>query len=269
MKNAELTAILSPLLPLWGICDFPREMPLFQWAKRHPLPEDARRVVMAAFPYLLPEAYYAGRNISRYAVPADYHAVCGARLEQACQALRKAYPGEEFAHYCDSSPLPETALAQRAGLGVVGRHHLLITKDYGTWVFLGAIVTTAPLPTIAHCELRIANCEACPAPCEKACPAGVLGARAFDKTQCLSYRSQRKGELSGETAALMRRTHTAWGCDVCQEACLCNRHVKIDPLPEFLEHPVARITPQTEIEGRAYAWRGAAVLERNIRNLEM
>ena len=260
-------AFLNKILPLWGVCAFPEDLPLFDWARRHPLPVNPRSVVVAAFPYLLPEECYAGRNIARYAVGADYHAVCGARLEQACGLLRERYPNEEFARYCDHSPLPEVALAQRAGLGMQGRHNLLITEEYGTWVVLGEIVTTALLPSENNCPLPTVDCQLCAAPCSKACPSGALSGTGFDKTKCLSYLSQRKGELSEETARQLRRARTAWGCDLCQEACPRNRGARVNPLPEFYAGAVARLTADAPLEGRAYAWRGAAALKRNIENL--
>jgi len=252
---------LSPLFPLWGVCE---------------APGGERHVLSAAFPYRLPEEYYAGRNVARYAVGVDYHAVCGQRLERACALLHAAWPGEEFAWFCDSragnapaagSPrfLPEVELALRAGIGVRGRHNLLITKDYGSWVFLGEIVTTAPLPVPATRPLPPSPCENCPAPCLSACPTGALGAATFAPAKCLSAITQRKGALRPEEEAQLRRAQTAWGCDLCQEACLANQSACVHPLPEFLGGALAHVTQQTPIAGRAYAWRGEEVLLRNLR----
>ena len=238
--------LLDPLLPLWGTCEY-----------------KDKTVIAAVFPYLLPEEHYAGRNIARYAVPRDYHEVCGARLERACALLRAAFPGEEFHWHCDSTSLPETELAEKAGLGVRGKHNLLITKDYGSWVFLGEVVTSAKLPTV-NCQLSTVNCTACNA-CIKACPTGALSETGFARETCLSHITQRRGALSPEEQALMRLTNTAWGCDLCQEACPRNRGARIDPLPEFLTEPIARVTEDTPLAGRAYAWRGEAVIRRNIR----
>ncbi|MCL2300238.1 MAG: DUF1730 domain-containing protein [Firmicutes bacterium] len=243
-----MRALLDPLLPLWGTCEY-----------------DGGTAVAAAFPYLLPEEYYAGRNVSRYAVVRDYHAVCGARLERACALLRAAFPGEEFHWHCDSNALPEAALAEQAGLGIRGKHNLLITKEYGTWVFLGEIVTAAKLPMLnAKCTMH--NCQSCSA-CAAACPTGALSESGFAKEKCLSRITQRKGALSSEEEALMRLTGTAWGCDLCQEACPHNQNAKIAPLPEFLLDPIAHITEDTPLAGRAFAWRGEAVIRRNIRAL--
>ena len=256
---------LDRLLPLWAVCAFPEGGSLLRSSKA--MIEHPRSIIVAAFPYLLPETCYAERNIARFAVVQDYHKICGARLEQACELLRAQYPGEEFAHYCDHSPLPEVALAEQAGLGWRGRHNLLITKKYGSWIVLGEIVTTATLPGVSNCQLSTVNCQLCPAPCIKACPTGALSDTGYDKTKCLSYLSQRKGALAPAVALHLRRTHSAWGCDLCQEACLRNRNVTIDPLPEFLEGAIPTLTPQTPLEDRAYVWRGREALNRNIFNL--
>ena len=236
-------ASLGDTLPLWGVCG-----------------HEGKSVIAAAFPYLLPEEHYAGRNISRYAVPRDYHEICGARLEKACALLRAVFPGEEFQWHCDNNSLPEVALAIKAGLGVCGRQNLLITEKYGTWIFLGEILTSAKLTV--NRQLSTVNCDNCGA-CVRACPAGALTETGFDKTKCLSFITQRKGVLSPEETALMRQAGAVWGCDLCQEACPRNRGAKTEPLPEFLADPIAYVTENTPLAGRAYAWRPGC-LSRNI-----
>ncbi|MCL2531206.1 MAG: DUF1730 domain-containing protein [Oscillospiraceae bacterium] len=255
---------LSEILPLWAVCAFPHGVALLPTRKT--LPENPRSVLVAAFSYFLPDEHYAGRNIARYAVVRDYHQVVAARLEQACALLREHYPNDEFVHYCDHSPLPEAALAEHAGLGVRGRHNLLITEKYGSWVVLGEIATSATLPPMRNTQCAILSCGDCGL-CIKACPAGALGHAQFDRTQCLSYISQRKEQPSEQAAAQLRAMHSAWGCDICQQVCPHNRKATIDPLPEFLQGAVAQLTHHTPIENRAYAWRGQKLLGRNIENL--
>jgi len=288
-----MQTLLDSLLPLWGTCE-----------------HEGKSVISAVFPYLLPEEYYAGRNVSRYAVVRDYHDICGTRLERACALLHAAFPGEEFHWHCDSTSLPEVELAIKAGLGVRGKHNLLITKEYGSWVFLGGISAShhplgaaAPAPQGGHLDksdilsinsqnklaassgcppwgagakrrggvrraadlsaLTDLHCQRCNA-CIYACPAGALRTDGFNKAKCLSFITQKKGTLTPEETALLRRAGTVWGCDLCQEACPRNRNARIEPLPEFLIDPIARITKNTPLAGRAYAWRGERVIKRNI-----
>jgi len=266
---------LNEVLPLWATCELPQGVSLLH--TRQPLPESlkgAQRsdgappqvMIVAAFPYLLPAEHYAKRNIARYAVVRDYHQVVGERLERACALLREHYPDDEFVHFADHSPLPEVALAEHAGLGVRGRHNLLITEKFGSWVVLGEIVTTAALPPVRSAKCLVLSCEDC-GRCVKACPANVLGHAQFDRTQCLSYISQRKEQPSDAAAAQLRAMHSAWGCDICQQVCPHNRQAQIAPLPEFLQGAIAELTHTTPIEDRAYAWRGRAVLGRNLDNL--
>ena len=244
--------VLDKFLPLWGTCEY-----------------EGSCFIAAAFPYLLPEEYYRERNVSRYAVVRDYHDICGARLEQACVRLRELYPGKHFEWHLDYPPLPEVRLAELAGLGHQGRHNMFITPAYGSWVFLSEIKSEVPLPNEAckgNCQ---SSCTGCAAPCIAACPTGALRTNGtFDRTLCLSAISQCKGGLTPGEAGLLRQTGIAWGCDLCQEACLRNKNIRTEPLAEFLIDPIAHVTAQTPLQGRAYAWRGKAVIHRNLAILE-
>jgi len=243
--------VLDEFLPLRGTCEY-----------------EGGCFIAAAFPYLLPEEYYRGRNVSRYAVVRDYHEICGTRLEQACVRLRELYPGKHFEWHLDYPPLPEVHLAELAGLGHQGRHNMFITPAYGSWVFLGEIKSEVHLQS---CDRHMPknSCASCAAPCVAACPTGALRMDGtFDRTICLSAISQRKGGLTPEEADLIRKTGIAWGCDLCQEACLRNKNIRTAPLAEFLDDPVAHVTTQTPLQGRAYAWRGKAVIHRNLGILE-
>ncbi|MDR3314551.1 MAG: DUF1730 domain-containing protein, partial [Oscillospiraceae bacterium] len=187
--GCDISALFDRLFPLWGVCDFPPQEALL---RRGQATERAVQVAVAAFPYLLPEAQYAGRNIARYAVVRDYHTVCGARLAEACRTLGEQYPGASFAWYCDNSPLPEVALAEEAGLGRRGLHNLLITEEFGSWIFLGELTATITLPRNAHqtCVGAAVGCMECRR-CIEACPTGALGAGEFDRKRCLSFLSQK------------------------------------------------------------------------------
>jgi len=239
---------LDDILPLWGVCEY-----------------QGGCVIAAAFPYRLPEEHYAGRNVSRYAAVRDYHKICGARLERARERLGALYPGKTFEWHYEKPFLPEVELAEKAGIGYRGRHNLLITPAYGSWVFLGIIIARGFVLSPDSCPLMPDPCEGCPGHCVKACPTGALNqGGAFDRARCISHISQKKGDLTPEEAILLGQAGTAWGCDICQEACPRNRQSRIDPLPEFLVDPISRVTMETPAEGRAWAWRGKAVIQRNI-----
>lgn len=131
----------------------------------------ARTVLVAAFPY------YAGAapgNLSLYCRGEDYHRVLHRRLAPVCQALAQRHPGHAFVPGADSSPVPELAAAELAGVGFRGRHGLRIVPPYGSYVFLGTVLTDLALPATGPREGTLCppNCRAC----QQACPTGALGA---------------------------------------------------------------------------------------------
>lgn len=231
----------------------------------------ARTVLIAAFPY------YAGDapgNLSLYCRGEDYHQVLGRRLGGLCAALEERYPGKHFVPGADNSPLPELAAAELAGVGFRGRHGLRIVPPYGSYVFLGTVLTDLALevpkrPPAGSCP------EHCGA-CQKACPTGALGEDGFDAAKCLSALTQEKGDLPPEVQAQIKNSPTVWGCDLCQKACPWNRAAQYSPLPEFCQNLMPSLT-LAELEGvsnrafrrqyagRAFAWRGITPLLRNLR----
>lgn len=224
------------------------------------LPQKSKTVIVACFPYLLENAEYKNRNISKYAVVTDYHEVAVAKLEKAADMLRKLYPENEFAVFADNSPIPEVKAACAAGLGARGINTLLITEKYGSYVFIGEIVTDLETEIIINEYKSCIGCEKC----IEACPAKAISKSGFNKKVCLSAVTQKKGELSHEEEKLMKECGCVWGCDICQDVCPMNKNAATTEIEEFLSSPVAHISEETEIIGRAYEWRGRKVIERNI-----
>ena len=228
-----------------------------------------RTVLAAAFPY------YAGErpgNLSLYARGEDYHAVVVRRLNTVCEALAEQYPGESFFPSADNSPLPEREAAWLAGIGLRGASGLLILPPYGTYVFLGTILTGAALELPERSPAP--DCPRCGA-CRAACPAGAMGEGGPDVSRCLSELTQKKGALTWEEAARLKAHPLIWGCDFCQRACPFNAAPALSPLPEFstdlvdsLENAdLEGLTNRTFREkygGRAFAWRGTGPLRRNL-----
>ncbi|MCI9413653.1 MAG: epoxyqueuosine reductase [Clostridiales bacterium] len=238
------------------------------------LPAAARTVIPVLFPYRFPEdGGPARRNLSRYACVPDYHQTAGRVLSDVAKALEEAFPANVFEPFIDNSPLPEVTAAALAGLGVVGDNGLLIHPVYGSYVFIGALVTDwamaggeadeepAPLPRCPGCGR-----------CAEACPAGVLhpgGRGPDDRDRCLSALTQKKGELTKEEERLIRTGGLVWGCDRCQEVCPLNRRAVCAPHPCFGGIYAPILTPREldALQGKAYGWRGRKVPERNLRLL--
>lgn len=230
---------------------------------------DPRTVLVAAFPY------YAGGapgNLSLYARGADYHQVVTAHLNTVCNFLKQLYENCTFFPAADNSPLPERQAAWLAGIGLRGRHGLLILPPYGSFVFLGTILTDAPLGLPA--AEPAPECMGCGA-CLAACPTGALGPGGADPARCLSELTQKKGTLTEEEQSKLAAHPLIWGCDCCQLACPYNARPACSPLPEFTGNTVDSLTEadlaglsnrtfQAKYGARAFAWRGPGPLRRNL-----
>ena len=240
----------------FGVCAFADvKEHLLPCAAMRRLPEQAQSVLLCVFPYRFPDA--ENRELSYYACVPDYHIAAGTVLSDLAQALQTAYPAYQFACFADNSPIPEVYAAAKAGLGVIGKHGLLIHPQYGSYVFIGEIVTDMPLPatggTVAYCE----DCGACVTACHGAC-------LPDSRKTCVSAITQKKGELSAAEIALIRKNGLVWGCDRCQEVCPHNKAAKIAPHPCFDSFTPCFIENDPDFKKRAYAWRGQAVIRRNI-----
>lgn len=221
-----------------------------------------RSVLVALFPYLTGAP---SGNLSLYARGRDYHAVIADRLGAAVEAFQAEYPDNHFVVLADDSPLPEVYAAACAGLGCIGDNGLLIHPDYGSYVFIGTIVTDLDLPTTEQTPQGCLHCGAC----RRACPIDL------DKERCLSALTQQGGTLTEEQAALVREHPLVWGCDTCQLVCPMNKHAKQTDIPDFRQSPIDTLT-LADVDGltrrqfcekypdRAFTWRGPAPLRRNL-----
>ncbi len=224
------------------------------------LPENTQTVISVLFPYYLGEEFYEKSNISRYAVSEDYHIITGKILNEIAQGLKEMFPENQFESFVDNSPFPEVRCAVNAGLGVMGVNNLFINRDYGSWVFLGEIATDKHFPAFKGEYSLCSGCNKC----IDACPMGALTGKGVIKEKCLSFLSQKKGELSEEIRAKIAETGCIWGCDICQKACPMNVNAKITPIKEFFDTAKPILTKDDDIENRAFAWRGKKVVDRNV-----
>jgi epoxyqueuosine reductase len=158
-------------------------------------------------------------RVARYAQGDDYHRVMTGRLRRLADELAAALQGETFRVCVDTAPVLERELAQRAGLGAVGKHTLLIEPGAGSWLLLGEIVTTAELAPSAPCAAD--PCRGCTR-CIDACPTGAITPWSVDAARCISYLTI---EHRSAIDANLHEQIGAWifGCDVCQDVCPHNQ----------------------------------------------
>ena len=222
--------------------------------------------------YLIPYFVTHGKNLSSYATSLDYHIFISSFNSSLLRRLSELRPGSAGAGFGDISPIDERLAAARAGLGMLGRNGLLINEKYGSYIFIGEVLTDIPPEELGPSQTsEPKKCENCGA-CLSACPTGVLSGKG---NTCLSAVTQRKGELTDAEKDLMIKCGSAWGCDICQDVCPHNlKAVKsgaISPIPFFRSCRVTELTRDSveqmsddEFSRRAFAWKGRAVVYRNI-----
>jgi epoxyqueuosine reductase len=186
---------------------------------------DRHALRAALAPVLASSPAAPGGRIARYALGTDYHLALRSRLEALAADLRdEGLPAGEVA-YVDDRPLAERALAERAGLGWIGKNTNLLTHARaGSWVFLGSILSSAELPVDSPVRTTCGSCTRC----LTGCPTGALvEARTIDARRCISYLTiEHPGTLDGWEAAAIG--DWIFGCDVCQEVCPVNAEADDD-----------------------------------------
>ena len=167
--------------------------------------------------------------VARYALGRDYHKVLRSRLAQLAQRI-EAVTGP-FGHrvFTDSAPVLEVALAVRAGMGWRGKHTLLLSRDAGSYFFLGEIYTDLPLPVTDAASAHCGSCTACIA----ACPTqAIVGPYELDARRCISYLTiEHKGSIAEALRPLIG--NRIYGCDDCQLACPWNKYAVEAAHPDF------------------------------------
>ena len=208
-------------------------------------------------------------NISVYSRAHDYHLFFERLYADVCPRLEKIY-GHKFYGFADKSAIAEVHAASCASLGMIGDSGLIINEKYGSYVFIGELLTAAP-PEAFGCapdaEYAPSFCGHCGA-CKKACPMNEgLG--------CLSFITQKKGELSEDEQKLIKRYGSAWGCDICAAVCPYTKKAVAEgnttPIGFFKNDRIIRLTSETvedmdkqTFRQRAFAWRGKKTVLRNL-----
>lgn len=167
--------------------------------------------------------------VSRYALGRDYHKLMRSRLETLAQHLQALGGPFGYRVFTDSAPVLEKPLAVKAGLGWMGRHTNLLSRDAGSWFFLGEIYTDLPLPETGTQTAHCGDCTACLA----VCPTQALVAPYWlDARRCISYLTiEHPGSIPLEWRRLLG--NRIYGCDDCQLVCPWNRFAPTSPQADF------------------------------------
>lgn len=185
--------------------------------------------------------------VSRYALGRDYHKVLRGRLRCLVQRIEGVAGPFGYRVFTDSAPVLEKALAERAGLGWIGKHTNLLAKDAGSWFFLGEIYTDLPL--VPDPPTREEHCGDCRA-CIDVCPTqAIVAPYQLDARRCISYLTI---ELKGSIPLPLRPLigNRVYGCDDCQLVCPWNRYARLASAEDF--QPRAALERSSLVEMMAW-----------------
>ena len=170
--------------------------------------------------------------ISRYALGRDYHRVIRQRLARLARLIDDAAQGLDgrYRAFTDSAPVLEKPLAQKAGLGWIGKHTLLLNESAGSWFFLGEIYTNLPLAVDATAaQDRCGQCKACMTVCPTA---AIIAPHQLDARRCISYLTiEHEGSIPEDLRPLIG--NRIFGCDDCQLFCPWNRYARRATVADF------------------------------------
>jgi len=167
--------------------------------------------------------------ISRYALGRDYHKVLRNRLAKLADKIRAEVSGYDGRVFTDSAPVMEVELACKAGLGWRGKHTLLLSREHGSWFFLGEIYLNLPLPIDASQQEHCGSCTRC----IDICPThAIIEPYRLDVRRCISYITiELKGSIPVELRPLIG--NRIYGCDDCQLVCPWNGFARTTVEPDF------------------------------------
>jgi len=205
-------------------------------ARANELVPDTVRVISARLDYLPVNAKFAqtlkNKNkayVSRYALGRDYHKLMRKRLKQLGEKIKQYCQQFNYRPFVDSAPILERPLAEKAGLGWVGKHTLLINKEGGSWFFLGELLVDIPLPISNRSANQCGSCVAC----IKICPTqAIVEPYVVDARRCISYLTiELRDAIPEEFRTLIG--NRIYGCDDCQLICPWNQYGQLTDEQDF------------------------------------
>ncbi|HDK7139297.1 TPA: tRNA epoxyqueuosine(34) reductase QueG [Clostridium botulinum] len=238
--------------------DINKRVDPFQYMK------EGKTIISIAFPYLFNLGHKHDVYFSKYTQGRDYHTVVNEYLQKICNFIQsKGYRAEYFV---DSNNLPERYIAYLCGIGFIGKNNMLITEKYGSYVFLGEIITDMETDEDEPMECKCEECNIC----LRACPTSSLEHK--DPNICLSYITQKKNIEDDWFNKLKGRM---FGCDTCQRVCPYNKNINTSNIEGFKTFDFMENLDLEELiyvnnkefkekyKLTSCGWRGKSILQRN------
>jgi epoxyqueuosine reductase len=199
---------------------------------------EVRSLICLALNYYTPQQHSQEQNhgkISRYAWGRDYHKVLSKKLKALSQWLESQGEQIQTRYYVDTGPVQDKVWAQRAGIGWIAKNGNLITRNYGSWVFLAEILTNLPLePDRPHSD----HCGTC-SRCLSSCPTqAIVSPYVVDANRCIAYHTIENRAVTLPTEIAKNLQGWVAGCDICQDVCPWNqRFAQVTDVEDFQPRP--------------------------------
>lgn len=231
---------------------------------------EGKTIISIAFPYLYDLDFSSSACFSKYTLGRDYHIVTTEYMEKICNFIEGM--GAKAMCFVDSNALPERYIACNSGVGFIGKNNTLITEKYGSYVFLGEIITDLIIEPDKPLKQKCGKCERC----LNACPTnsivkGHIGINN-DANTCLSYITQKKDI---EDSWFEKLNGRLFGCDTCQRVCPYNNEIEFSTIKELRPYEHMKRIDLKElmnIDNQLFkdkykitscGWRGKNILKRN------
>lgn len=228
--------------------------------------------IAVAYPNKLPAkppktAYKRGK-ITPNSWGLDYHYVLQDKLRQLAEGIEKLTENFEHKAMVDTGALVDTAVARRAGIGFIGKNGLVISKEFGSYMYLGELITNLEIEPDQPVDYDCGDCRRCLDACPTLC---LLGDGSMNARRCLSFQTQDKGMMDMEFRKKIKTV--IYGCDICQICCPYNKGIK-NTLPSEINPELAEpeLIPFLELSNKSFnekfgmiagSWRGKNILQRN------
>lgn len=230
--------------------------------------------IAIAYPHKLPvkppKTQYKRGKITPNSWGLDYHYVLEEKLQRLAQGIESLCQDFPLEHkiMVDIGALVDTAVAQRSGIGFIGKNGLVISKEFGSYMYLGELITNLEIEPDSPVDYDCGDCHRCLDACPTSC---LLGDGSMNAKRCLSFQTQDKGMMNLEFRKKIKTV--IYGCDICQICCPYNKGIH-NPLASEIDPELAEpeLLPFLELSNSQFkkkfgmiagSWRGKNILQRN------